>query len=76
MGNSSKRQRSHLYNIGEMVTFDPRGASLRGPLGIFSVLAQLPREGSDFQYRIKSENESHQRVAAEHQLMRSLPAVN
>jgi hypothetical protein len=49
MGNSSKRQRSHLYNIGEMVTFDPRGASLRGPLGIFSVLAQLPREGSDFQ---------------------------
>jgi hypothetical protein len=36
------------------------------------VLAQLPPLGSDLQYRIKSVKEAHQRVAAEHELVRPL----
>jgi hypothetical protein len=62
---------THLYEIGEMVTFDPRGGYLQNPHDAFSVLAQLPPLGNEFQYRIKSVNEPYQRVAAEHQLKRA-----
>lgn len=74
----SRRQETHahLYKVGEMVAFDPRGGPLRNPSGLFSVLAQLPPSGRDFQYRIKSVNESHQRVVAEHQLMRARSAAS
>lgn len=61
---------THLYEIGETVTLDPRGGYLRDPGEPFSVLAQLPPAGDEFQYRIKSASEPYQRVAAEHQLKR------
>lgn len=61
----------HLYKVGELVEFDPRGGQLPRPVGVFSVIAHLPPAGSDLQYRIKNVKESHQRVAAEHQLIRA-----
>lgn len=71
MISSSKSEiRAHLYKVGEIVAFDPRAGNLRNPHGVFSVLAQLPPSGDELQYRIKSANESHQRVATEYQLMR------
>ncbi len=77
MGSSSNHEpHAHLYKIGEMVTFDPRGGHQRNPRGEFSVLAQLPPSDSDLQYRIKSANEPYQRVASEHQLMRPVRAEN
>jgi hypothetical protein len=75
MDSSSKHEpHAHLYEIGEIVIFDPRGGYLQNPSEAFSVLAQLPPLGDDFQYRIKSVNEPYQRVAVEHQLMRPMRA--
>ncbi|WP_147301471.1 hypothetical protein [Methylovirgula ligni] len=66
---------THLYEIGETVTLDPRGGYLRNPGDPFSVLARLPPVGTEFQYRIKSVNEPYQRVAAEYQLKRAVQAA-
>jgi hypothetical protein len=64
---------SHLYRTGEIVTLDSRaGYSLKSDL-TFMVVAQLPPLGSDLQYRIKSIDEPHARVALEHHLIRALP---
>lgn len=71
ISSSKSEARAHLYQIGETVTFDPRNGNRRNPLGEFSVLAQMPPSGDEFQYRIKSAKESHQRVVTEHQLTRA-----
>jgi hypothetical protein len=39
----------------------------------FTVVAQLPALGSDFQYRIKSIGEPYERMVLEHQLTRASP---
>ncbi|TAL81722.1 MAG: hypothetical protein EPN75_03710 [Beijerinckiaceae bacterium] len=65
---------AHLYQVGETVILDARGGYLQNPSAEFSVIAQLPPLGSDFQYRIKSVSEPYQRVVAEHQLKRVLCA--
>jgi hypothetical protein len=38
--------------------------------GIYKVTQLLPLEGEDYQYRIKSANEPHERIAKEGQLSR------
>jgi hypothetical protein len=38
--------------------------------GIYKVTQLLPLEGEDYQFRIKSANELHERVAKENQLSR------
>lgn len=58
----------HLYRIGELVTLNSRaGYSVKAATN-FTVLAQLPPVGNDFQYRIKSVAEPYERVVLEHQL--------
>ena len=37
----------------------------------YKIIQLLPSDGSDFQYRIKSADEAHERVAKESQLDRS-----
>jgi hypothetical protein len=68
--------REHIYEIGEKVMLDARGGYVRNLSDTFSVLAQLPPVGDDLQYRIKSVNEPHERVVAEHQLKPVLLAAN
>jgi hypothetical protein len=41
------------------------------PGGASEVTKQLPHNGREFEYRIKSVNESHERVAAEGELTRA-----
>jgi hypothetical protein len=40
------------------------------PAGFNEVTRQLPHNGSEFEYRIKSANEEHERVARESELTR------
>ena len=39
--------------------------------GVYEVTKQLPHNGREFEYRIKSVNEPHERVARESQLTRN-----
>jgi hypothetical protein len=60
---------SHKFKVGETVML--RSAVSRNvPGGAYEVTKQLPHNGSEFEYRIKSANEEHQRVARESELTR------
>jgi len=58
---------SHKFKIGQSVTYTsgPFGASASG---VYQIMQLLPPEGDDFQYKIKSAAEPHERVAKESQL--------
>lgn len=59
---------SHLYQVGEKVVLDPRAGYFMKSDAAFTVTAQLPPLGHDFQYRIKGIGEPYERVALEHHL--------
>jgi hypothetical protein len=59
----------HKFKVGDIVAFKP--AVRFAPSGVFEVIKQLP--GNDeHEYRIKSPQEDHQRVARESELTRVL----
>jgi DNA topoisomerase IB len=60
---------SHKFHIGETVTLIP-SISRNVAGGIYQVVRQLPHNGRDFEYQIKSANEEHQRVADSPRLRR------
>jgi hypothetical protein len=63
---------NHKYKVGQSVELRARiGAWL--PPGAFSIVRQLPASGRENQYRLKSSNDGHERVAAESEL--ASPAV-
>jgi hypothetical protein len=57
---------SHKFHVGEIVNFRP--ASRNVPSGAYEVIKQLPHNGREFEYRIKSAREEHERVAGESEL--------
>ena len=60
----------HKFKIGQSVNYTsgPFGAGIA--TGVYKITRLLPPEGSDFQYKIKSTAEPHERVAKESQLDR------
>ena len=54
--------------VGQKVSFDGRVGTYLKRSGVFTVTKLLPPVGSELQYRIKSDGESHERVASEHEL--------
>jgi len=55
----------HKFKVGQLVHYLRRG----GAYGVYQVTQLLPpAEDEAFQYRIKSENEPHERVVKEHEL--------
>jgi hypothetical protein len=54
----------HKFKIGQFVDYLGRARAS----GVYQVTQLLPPEGEVFQYRIKNPNESHERVAKEHEL--------
>jgi hypothetical protein len=54
----------HKFKIGQLVDYLSREAVS----GVYTVTQLLPPEGGAFQYRIKNANETHERVAKEHEL--------
>jgi hypothetical protein len=56
------------FQVGQSVHYTSGPFGRGGSSGIYKVVRVLPREGEDQQYRIKSANEPHERVAKESQL--------
>lgn len=55
----------HLFTVGQTVR--PR-SGFRGPFGLYRVTGALPPMGNSPQYRIRSDVELHERVAAQDSL--------
>jgi hypothetical protein len=60
----------HKFKVGQSVSFASGPVGRGGGSGIFKVTQLLPPDGDDFQYRIKSPSEPHERVVKESQLNR------
>ena len=62
---------THRFNTGERVRLS-RGYPYRNAAeGSYEVVRQLPYSDGDYQYRIKSAREQHDRVAKESELDRA-----
>ena len=59
----------HKFKIGEMVSLKP-AISRHVPGGVFEVIRHLPGT-TEPEYRIKSANEPHERVALESELSKA-----
>jgi hypothetical protein len=59
----------HKFNIGQTVFLE---RSLAVPGGTCVITKRLPERDGEFEYRIKSVNEPHERVARESQLATDL----
>lgn len=60
----------HKFHIGQSVSFTSGPFGRGSTNGIYTVTQLLPPEGDDCQYRIKNDNEPHERVVKESQLNR------
>jgi hypothetical protein len=58
---------THKFKVGERVLFSAANIE-RGAAGIYMVIAQLPEDHGDQQYRIQSTESPRERVAKESQL--------
>jgi hypothetical protein len=68
MGNAMS---NHKFKVGQTVSYTSRFIGAIATHAIFKVTQLLPPEGDEFQYRIKSVSEPHERVAKESQLHRA-----
>jgi hypothetical protein len=68
--NTGSAMLSHKFHVGESVTFIP-SISRNVSGGIYQVTKQLPHNGHEFEYHIKSANEQHERVARESELTKA-----
>jgi hypothetical protein len=59
--------RSHKFKVGQSVRLSAATIN-RGVAGIYKVVALMPEERGDWQYRIQTAGGSQQRVAWESQL--------
>ncbi len=57
----------HRFKVGDTVTLKP-AASRNVPGGVYEVIKVLPDRDGEREYRIKSANEPHERVARESEL--------
>ena len=57
----------HKYHVGQLVELKP-DVNRNIPGGTYVVTKRLPENAGEFEYRIKSINEAHERVARESEL--------
>ena len=60
----------HKFKVGQSVSFMSGPFGRGGTNNIYRITQLLPREGDDYQYRIKNVDEPHERVVKESQLDR------
>jgi hypothetical protein len=60
----------HKFHIGETVQLLPP-ISRHAPGGIYVVTKKLPESAGEYEYKIKSINEPHERVVRESELEKS-----
>jgi len=61
--------RPHKFKVGDIVALNP-AVSRFVPGGVYEVIKHLPGNG-EYEYRIKSANETHERVARESELTKT-----
>jgi hypothetical protein len=62
----------HKFKVGQSVRFDPNMWYYRNTVpGSYEVRMQLPERNGEFEYRVKSSNEAHERVATESLIRRA-----
>jgi hypothetical protein len=61
----------HKFKIGQTVHYTAGPFNAASSNNVYKVTQLLPPEGGDFQYRIKSAAEPHERVVKESQLDRA-----
>ncbi len=60
---------SHKFKVGELVELKP-AVSRNVPGGVYEIVKIRPRDG-EYEYRIKSPHEPHERVARESDLTKA-----
>lgn len=58
----------HRFRLGQMVRLSRRSSYQAMAEGTYQVVRQLPYSEGDYQYRIKSAREQHERVVKESEL--------
>jgi len=64
-----RNQASHLFAIGQMVRLKDGFTRPALPTEIYQITATLPPRGNSPQYRIRNDNERHERVTTEDSLV-------
>ena len=59
---------THRFAIGTMVRLCRSNPLRNATVGPYEILARLPAEGGEFQYRVKSLAERYQRIIKEDEL--------
>jgi hypothetical protein len=62
---------NHKFKIGQSVNYASGPFGAGGAGNVYKITQLLPPEGDDFQYKIKSAAEPHERVVKESQLRRA-----
>jgi hypothetical protein len=63
-----ERALKHKFPVGASVYYTGSNVARPAATGTYEIVRQLPTEGDDCQYRIKSSREAFERVAKESQL--------
>jgi hypothetical protein len=58
---------THKFHVGQLVQLSP-AISRNVPGGSYEIIKKLPESRGEFEYRIKSMNEPHERVVRESEL--------
>ncbi|MDO9414881.1 hypothetical protein [Pararhizobium sp.] len=62
--------KTHMFKAGDTVTLRERPIQSRGADDAFKIVAALPPSNGSFQYRVRSERETHDRMMPEDDLKR------
>ena len=60
----------HKFHLGQKVALAERGLRGNATRGTYTIIKMLPERDGEFDYRIKSVSEPHERVARESELRR------
>jgi hypothetical protein len=60
---------THKFRVGQTVQFQHAARFLNTASGLYNVTKLLPERDGEFEYRIKSQNEPHERTAKESELI-------
>ena len=58
----------HKFHVVQLVQFNPNRNERFTPAGAYEVTKKLPHNGQEYEYRVKSAREQHERIAKESQL--------
>jgi hypothetical protein len=63
----------HRFMVGQLVDFSPARPGMPTPGRRYEIIRLLPAEGGEFLYRVKSKDETFERVAKESELSQRVP---